>query len=1046
MKYNIKGLSISKKEDNLLLSINAEDSIPLSTIIPWIESFGFFVLSSENNSGGEIKFEVSSQDISNNKSIKIKDIEGNINEIFTYISSGKILADKIISLSVLESLNLRKIMLIQAFCSYLVQISSHNLEIIKQTAVKNHNFVKMLLEIFYEKFSESKLVDNSKIKNIEEKCKNHLDKISSIVEDSILNKLLNIVNSITRTNYFLNKDYISFKIDSSKIRELPKPIPFAEIFVYSRDFEAVHLRGGRISRGGIRWSDREDYRIEVLGLMKAQMTKNSVIVPDGSKGGFKLNLTISSFASPKEYNEFGVSCYKNFLRGMLDITDNIIEGKIINPKNIVIYDDNDPYLVVAADKGTATFSDYANQISFEYDFWLSDAFASGGKNGYDHKKIGITSRGAFISAIRHLSEININPYKDIFTCVGIGDMAGDVFGNGLLLTDKYKLLAAFNHAHIFIDPNPDNIKSFKERTRLFNLSGSSWKDYDESIISSGGAVFSRSAKSIELTKEIKKLFKIDTDELTPNEIIKLILKLDVDLMWNGGIGTYIKSSIESNQDVNDKSNDNVRCNGDEIRAKSIIEGGNLGVSQLGRIEYCKNGGLINTDFIDNSAGVDCSDHEVNIKIALNSALKLGKITKEKRDETLFKMTEEVRDLVLLDNYDQTLALSIFSLSKMFSMEMFSDFLDYLENHNVIDRKMEFLPSKKEIQKRKQQNFKLTKPELSVILSYSKRYIYSRIIESKLIQDEFCVKYLFSYFPKLIQDEFKSEILHHSLKNEIIATVLTNKIANVFSGQLIFAVKNETGTKVCDIVRAYIISEEIFETKSIWQSIDNLGTQIKSEVRIELFTEVIRLIKRSICWVLSNLDHPVNIEESINKYKEKAKFLSDNLNKLPKKEIIDSKINFYKENGVDSEIAKKIADISTYVSMLDIIKICSDLNFNDYIKAAELYFEIGDLLNLELIREISNKFINDSYLQNLSVQSIKNDLYSKQKLILAYLIKNKTNIFDLVSSKKELFEKYLEFTSNLRENSKKSVIDDEFNINILILTNNKLDIVLKKSIT
>lgn len=1040
MKYNIKNLSILKKENNLIFSIKAEDNVPLSTIVPWIESFGFFVLSVDNND--DLKFEVSSE-IINNKPLEIKDIEDNIKEIFTFISSGKILADKIVSLSVLELLSLRKIMLIQAFCSYLVQISNYNLENIKQVVVKHHTFASMLLEIFYEKFSNKKLEDDSKIKNIEENCNDYLDKISSVIEDLILNKLLNIVNSITRTNYFLNKDYISFKVNSSKIKDLPKPVPFAEIFVYSRDFEAIHLRGGRISRGGMRWSDRDDYRIEVLGLMKAQMTKNTVIVPDGSKGGFKLNLTPSSFTSPKEYNEFGVNCYKNFLRGMLDITDNIVNGKTVNPKDIIIYDNDDSYLAVAADKGTASFSDHANQVSAEYDFWFSDGFASGGKNGYDHKKIGITSRGAFVSAIRHLSEIGINPYEDVFTCVGIGDMSGDVFGNGLLLTDKYKLVAAFNHVHILIDPNPDNIKSFKERSRLFGISGSSWKDYDESIISCGGGVFSRSLKSIELTKEMQELFKINEEEISPNELIKLILKLDVDLIWNGGIGTYIKSSRETNQDVNDKSNDYLRCNGEEIRAKAIIEGGNLGVSQLGRIEYFSKGGLINTDFIDNSGGVDCSDHEVNIKIALNPALKLGKITKEKRDEILFKMTEEVRDLVLLDNYDQTLALSISSLSKMFSNEMFSDFLDYLESQNVLDRKMEFLPSKKEIQKRKQQNFKLTKPELAVILSYSKRYVYSRIIDSKLIQEKFCTKYLLSYFPKLIQEDFRDEILSHSLKREIIATVLTNKIANVFSGQLIFAVKNETGAKVCDIVRAYIISEEIFDTKSIWQSIDNLGTQIKSDVRVELFTEVIRLIKRSICWVLSNLEHPVNIEDSINKYKEKAKFLGDNLDKFPEKEIIESKMDFYKSSGVDYVIAKKIADINNYVSILDIIKICSDLGFNDYIKAAELYFEIRDVLSLDIIREISNKLVNNSYLQNLSIQSIKDDLYSKQKMILVYLIKNKINISELISAKKELFEKYLDFTSSLRDISDKKVDKYDFDINMLILTNKKLDILLKK---
>jgi glutamate dehydrogenase len=463
-----------------------------------------------------------------------------------------------------------------------------------------------------------------------------------------LRALQGILEAITRTNCYKNKPdgthktYLSFKFDSKKVPGLPLPIPYAEIFVYSNDFEAIHLRGGKVARGGLRWSDRkEDYRTEALGLMKAQMTKNSVIVPVGSKGAFYIKLDATKFEKA-EYQLQAVECYKNFLRGMLDITDNIVDGKVLQPEGIEVYDENDPYLVVAADKGTASFSDYANSVSKEYGFWLGDAFASGGSAGYDHKKMGITAKGAWISVQRHFAEIGIDVQKNNIKVVGIGDMSGDVFGNGMLLSESIKLVAAFNHAHIFIDPNPDATISFKERKRLFEKPGSKWSDYDPKLLSDGAGIYERSSKKITISDEAKALLDTNINEFTPEGLINTILKAPVDLIWNGGIGTYIKASTESNLDVGDKTNDSLRCNGNEIRAAVIAEGGNLGLSQLGRIEYAKQGGRVNTDFIDNSAGVDCSDHEVNIKIALSAAMKSGLITLEERDKLLVEMTSRSR--------------------------------------------------------------------------------------------------------------------------------------------------------------------------------------------------------------------------------------------------------------------------------------------------------------------------------------------------------------------------------------------------------------------
>ncbi len=586
-----------------------------------------------------------------------------------------------------------------------------------------------------------------------------------------------------RTNYFQKghdgepKPYISFKFDPSRIPELPLPRPMFEIFVYSPRTEAVHLRGGKAARGGLRWSDRrEDFRTEILGLMKAQMVKNSVIVPVGAKGGFVVKQPPTDGDQNKLMDEVAF-CYRTYIRGMLDLTDNLIGGKIVPPPDVVRYDEDDPYLVVAADRGTATFSDIANAVAKEYNFWLGDAFASGGSTGYDHKKMGITARGTWESVNRHFHELGVDIQNTDFTVVGIGDMSGDVFGNGMLLSRHIKLLGAFDHQHIFLDPKPNPDVSYKERVRLFKLPRSSWSDYNPKLISKGGGVFSRTAKSILLSTEVKNTLSIEADSLTPNELIRALLKAPVDLLWNGGIGTFVKSSSETHANVRDRANNGIRINANELRCRVIGEGGNLGLTQLGRIEYALNGGRINTDFIDNSGGVNCSDREVNIKILLNEVVTNGDMTKKQRDNILAEMTDEVATMVLRDNYRQAQAISITEVQAARLLEEHARFLRSLEKAGKLNRALEYLPSDDILAERQAEGKGFTRPEISVLLAYGKIALYEELLASDVPEDSYLSNDLKRYFPTSLRERFHTQMQKHRLRREIIATFVTNSMVN-----------------------------------------------------------------------------------------------------------------------------------------------------------------------------------------------------------------------------------------------------------------------------
>ncbi|MGH2405716.1 MAG: NAD-glutamate dehydrogenase domain-containing protein, partial [bacterium] len=659
------------------------------------------------------------------------------------------------------------------------------------------------------------------------------------------------------------KPYLSFKIDPSRVPDLPRPRPMLEIFVYSPRMEGLHLRGGKVARGGIRWSDRrEDFRTEILGLMKAQTVKNTVIVPVGAKGGFVLKQPPAG-ADRDALMKEGIACYRMLISGLLDLTDNLIGGKVVAPNDVVRYDDDDPYLVVAADKGTATFSDIANAIAREYGFWLGDAFASGGSSGYDHKKMGITARGAWESVKRHFRELGIDVHATDFTVVGIGDMSGDVFGNGMLYSRDIKLVAAFDHRHIFLDPSPDPEVSFKERERLFRLPRSSWGDYDRTLISPGGGIFPRAAKSISLTPEVRQALGLDAAALTPHELIRAVLKARVDLLYNGGIGTYVKAHDESHADVGDKANDTVRVDAAELRCRAVCEGGNLGFTQRGRVEHALRGGLINTDAIDNSAGVDCSDHEVNIKILLDAVVAAGDMTDKQRITLLAEMTNEVAELVLRDNVGQTRALSNARAQAASMLDVHARYIASLEQMGRLDRAIEFLPTADALAERKAAGLGLTTPELAVLLAYTKIALFDVLVASDVPEDPYLSAELERYFPTPLRQRFRDRMQGHRLRREIIATSVTNTMVNQAGISFAFRLTEETTAAAPDIARAHAIAREVFAMPALWAEMEALDTRVAADTQTAMILEGRRLVERATRWLLRNRRPPFDIAAAIS---------------------------------------------------------------------------------------------------------------------------------------------------------------------------------------
>ena len=762
--------------------------------------------------------------------------------------------DQLNELAIKSILTWRELLPLQAYCAYIYQnkFPIHDQNFVKKTLIKHAQITKLLIRFFHSLFDPNTKEISSDIKM---QIQHEIEKVkdNNRNEAIALSKLLELMNYTLRTNYYQKdkngnfKDYLSIKPDTLNIKYNQSPMVFAGIFVYSKDMAGCVLRGGKVSRGGLRWSDREDFRTEVLALMRAQKLKNTIIVPDGAKGGFILRNTKPNM-SKEETLQAGIAAYKTLLRGFLDLTDNEIDGKIVKPKDVVCRDGDDSYLVVAADRGTGDFSDIANSISKEYNFWLGDAFASGGSTGYSHKKLAITSRSTWVSVVEHFNLLGIDPDRDEFTVTGIGSMAGDVSGNGLLLSRKMKLLAAFSSKWIFVDPNPSPEQSFKERERLFALPNSNWIDYDTKLISKGGGVFSRKADSIPVSEEMKTLFKLKVSEITPNELIKSILKTEVDLLWNGGLGTYVKAEAETHEQVRDKSTDSVRINAKEVKCKVVGEGGNLGFTQAARVEYALAGGLINTDFIDNSGGVDCSDHEVNFKIALNKALSEEKITEEERVKLLHEMTSFVVLSVISNSERQNKLLSFGVESSAYSLVPYVKLISILEKKAELDSAFERLPDEKELDKRNTQKIGLTRPELSILLSYSKRAAIKDLMQAdeKFIQD-FCTALLLAYFPEKMQNSFKDEILHHQLRKEICITRLANNIIDHTGMCFFHELQTSMGVSAIDITKAYLIASKEADMEMAWKQVEQ---EVNYKLRVKLFYTTRKKLCKKIVRTLS----------------------------------------------------------------------------------------------------------------------------------------------------------------------------------------------------
>ncbi|MFI4937601.1 MAG: NAD-glutamate dehydrogenase [Candidatus Berkiellales bacterium] len=996
-------------------------SIPLSDIIPVLECMGLRVISerpheiSPHNTG---KFWINdfAMTYSSGEELNVEEVKEIFQEAFYHIWYKDAERDRFNKLVLGANLSWREVVMLRAFAKYMWQIGfalpqPYIEEVLGSLLTATSDLVELFRTRFDPALPQEKR--NFQVNALRLKIKNHLEEIKNIDEDRIIRKYLQIILATIRTNYFQLdskgnfKKYISFKFDPSAITELPLPRPLFEIFVYSTKVEGVHLRGAKVARGGIRWSDRpQDFRTEVLGLVKAQQVKNAVIVPLGAKGGF-VPKSIPHNATREEIMTEGIDCYKTFVRGMLDLTDNFVENKVSPPQEVVRYDADDPYLVVAADKGTATFSDIANSISKEYQFWLSDAFASGGGTGYDHKKMGITARGAWESVKRHFRELNIDTQKQDFTVVSIGDMAGDVFGNGMLLSKHIKLIGAFNHIHIFLDPDPDPLTSYDERLRLFNLPRSTWEDYDPKLISKGGGVFSRFSKFITLSKEIREKLGITKQKLVPNELIKAILKAEVDLLFNGGIGTYVKAASEHNINVGDRTNDGLRINGEELRCRVVAEGGNLGFTQLGRVEYALNSGKLNTDAIDNSGGVDCSDHEVNIKILLNDVVISGDLTLKQRNVLLGEMTEEVAELVLENNRSQIEAISVGEYNAEKNAQMHCRLIEHLEQFANLDRELEFLPTNEALLTRQQNGNGLTRPELSVILAYCKTMLKGEILASNVPEDPYIALDLITAFPQALQDHFKKEMFNHRLKREIIAMQISNSVINDMGLGFIHRLQDETGATIPDIIRGYIASREIFRSRKFREAVNALDFIVPADIQVKMLHELNRLVRRGTRWFLRHRISTMNVKEVIEHFTPKMELVKEGLRHALQgsaEEFLVEFANELKDENVPEEIALVTAQMSAMFSALDIVDAATSHNLP--VESVTItYYAVGARLELGWFREQIKLHPVTNHWDSLARAAIRDDLDRQQRDLTVAVMLSQQDITDVEAQIDQWMEQY-----------------------------------------
>ncbi|MGW0422006.1 NAD-glutamate dehydrogenase [Streptomyces sp. NPDC003015] len=947
--------------------------------IAWIYDFGLRMPKSQNGTGDYLG----------------DDGRERFQEAFAATWTGKAENDGFNALVLSAGLGWRQAMVLRAYAKYLRQAgSTFSQDYMEDTLRNNVHTTRLLVSLFEARMSpDRQRAGHELVDALLEELDAALDQVASLDEDRILRSFLTVIKATLRTNFFQEAaggkphDYVSMKFDPQAIPDLPAPRPAFEIWVYSPRVEGVHLRFGKVARGGLRWSDRrEDFRTEILGLVKAQMVKNTVIVPVGAKGGFVAKQLPDPSVDRDAWLAEGIASYKMFISALLDITDNMVAGEVVPPADVVRHDEDDTYLVVAADKGTATFSDIANGVAESYNFWLGDAFASGGSAGYDHKGMGITARGAWESVKRHFRELALDTQSEDFTVVGIGDMSGDVFGNGMLLSEHIRLVAAFDHRHIFIDPKPDAATSYAERRRIFELPRSSWADYNTELISAGGGIFPRTAKSIPVNAHVREALGIEDKvaKMTPADLMKAILKAPVDLLWNGGIGTYVKASTETHADVGDKANDPIRVDGADLRVRVVGEGGNLGLTQLGRIEFALHGGKINTDAIDNSAGVDTSDHEVNIKILLNGLVAEGDMTVKQRNKLLAEMTDEVGRLVLRNNYAQNTAIANALAQSKDMLHAQQRFMRHLVREGHLDRALEFLPTDRQIRERLGAAQGLTSPETAVLLAYTKITVAEELLHTSLPDDPYLHGLLHTYFPAALREKFAEHIDHHPLHREITTTVLVNDTVNTGGTTYLHRLREETGASLEEIVRAQTVARAIFRSGVVWDGVEALDNQVEAAVQTRIRLHSRRLVERGTRWLLNNRPQPLQLAETVEFFGDRVEQVWSQLPKLLRGADLEWYQKIYDElsgAGVPDELATRVAGFSSAFPTLDIVSVADRMG-RDPMDVAEVYYDLADRLHITQLMDRIIELPRADRWQSMARASIREDLYAAHSALTA----------------------------------------------------------------
>ncbi|MFG2471211.1 NAD-glutamate dehydrogenase [Streptomyces canus] len=947
--------------------------------IAWIYDFGLRMPKSQNGGGDYLG----------------DDGRERFQEAFAATWTGKAENDGFNALVLSAGLGWRQAMVLRAYAKYLRQAgSTFSQDYMEDTLRHNVHTTRLLVSLFEARMSpDRQRAGHELVDALLEELDAALDQVASLDEDRILRSFLTVIKATLRTNFFQEAaggkphDYVSMKFDPQAIPDLPAPRPAFEIWVYSPRVEGVHLRFGKVARGGLRWSDRrEDFRTEILGLVKAQMVKNTVIVPVGAKGGFVAKQLPDPAVDRDAWLAEGIASYKTFISALLDITDNMVAGEVVPPADVVRHDEDDTYLVVAADKGTATFSDIANGVAEKYNFWLGDAFASGGSAGYDHKGMGITARGAWESVKRHFRELALDTQSEDFTVVGIGDMSGDVFGNGMLLSEHIRLVAAFDHRHIFIDPKPDAATSYAERRRVFELPRSSWADYNTELISAGGGIFPRTAKAIQVNAHIREALGIEdkVTKMTPADLMKAILKAPVDLLWNGGIGTYVKASTETHADVGDKANDPIRVDGADLRVRVVGEGGNLGLTQLGRIEFALHGGKINTDAIDNSAGVDTSDHEVNIKILLNGLVTEGDMTVKQRNKLLAEMTDEIGRLVLRNNYAQNTAIANALAQSKDMLHAQQRFMRHLVREGHLDRALEFLPTDRQIRERLGAAQGLTSPETAVLLAYTKITVAEELLHTSLPDDPYLHGLLHTYFPAALREKFPEHIDNHPLHREITTTVLVNDTVNTGGTTYLHRLREETGASLEEIVRAQTVARAIFRSGVVWDGVESLDNQVEAAVQTRIRLHSRRLVERGTRWLLNNRPQPLQLAETVEFFGDRVEQVWSQLPKLLRGADLEWYQKIYDELtgvGVPDELATRVAGFSSAFPTLDIVSVADRMG-RDPMDVAEVYYDLADRLHITQLMDRIIELPRADRWQSMARASIREDLYAAHSALTA----------------------------------------------------------------